>query len=132
LTNSSKHIKSILITVAGLFIALHQVIPHHHHYNSPYDADRQEACPEEGDHENNLPENPDSHCHILNEFISDIKSGQQIKVLQFDLLVPANVISGLGFHLNSMLRVFKELFEYVPKQLHSITDSPLRAPPYSS
>jgi hypothetical protein len=132
LANSSKHIKSILITVAGLFIALHQVIPHHHHYNSPYDADSQEACPVEGDHENSLPENPDNHCHTLNELISDIKSGKQIEVLQSDLLFPANVISGSGFHLNSILLIFKESSAYVPKQLYLITDSPLRAPPYFS
>ncbi|HPE77400.1 MAG TPA: hypothetical protein P5210_13640 [Draconibacterium sp.] len=63
------HTGSFFNLIAGLIIFAHAVVPHHHHF------DTIDSHPEHLECENTKPdkhdENPDSHCHAFNVFISE-------------------------------------------------------------
>jgi hypothetical protein len=115
--------------IAGSVIAGHELVPHHHHYDSVYTHEQNDDCETENE---TLPDSssPSQHCHALNEiFVGKLNPNQSL--VQF---VPE--FSGLRHSIftsliseNGDLRLIPFSFQSAQPLYLLCTDSPLRAPP---
>ncbi|HER08288.1 MAG TPA: hypothetical protein ENO20_05190 [Bacteroides sp.] len=122
---------SFFSMLAGLIIAAHVLIPHHHHF---HDYDPQPAgqeCYHGGTAESHVaPEEVPSHCHFLNNFVfareddqhTDLQPGTFAIVLSLDLTVVPEEKTGVNPIIPLEFRI--------PLPVgYILEDSPLRAPP---
>ncbi|RPI45849.1 MAG: hypothetical protein EHM46_01280 [Bacteroidetes bacterium] len=78
-----------------------------------------------------LPAEADSHCQTFNENIIESKPGDPVRILLPDLAGFILVLYDQGAGTYAGYRTFERPVDHFPRQLFPVSDSPLRAPPFS-
>ena len=126
-----KHTGTLVALLIGLFLAAHELIPHHHDYDiycSQSGQDDRSKKDAAGDHD----DSPFKHCHAFNEIYVD-KAAQNQSLLSVTYETPhpdSNADRIKQTDIKSRLPVDPEP-NIFPLLSFIYTDSPLRAPPFS-
>ena len=124
-----KNIKILIVGFIGLMVAAHEIVPHHHHYDSLYSHEEYDTCSPDHDKQEKQQDGSE-HCHAFNESIVDWVDYSKInfhplsQLLEI-ILVPPGILEQFN----------NNYFEYyftcdISPFIHFIFyESPLRAPP---
>lgn len=127
---SRKNIKILIVWLAGLMIMAHEIIPHHHHYDSIYSHVEYDPCTKGHDHDEKQEEDGSQHCHAFNESIVNWTDYSKINFHPLTQLLEIILIPSETSELFNN-NYFKYHFTYdISPFIHYIfLESPLRAPP---
>ena len=121
-----------MVFLAGVLITAHEVIPHHHHFDSVYahSNDAEDHCTEPGTDKNH-EDNP-IHCHAFNEIYVDRVNNESVSL---EIYLPINDFYFFDIDLNESTEYYKKSRilpsrQSTPKETYLQKDSPLRGPPF--
>jgi len=126
---SRKNIKILIVWLAGLMITAHEIVPHHHHYDSIYSHEEYDPC-NSGRDQQEKQEDGSEHCHAFNESIVDWVDYSKINFHPLTQLLEIILVSQeILEHFNNGYFEYQFICDISPFIHFIFYESPLRAPP---
>lgn len=124
-----KNIKVLIVWLVGLMITAHEIVPHHHHYDSIYSHEVNDTgTPVHGEHEKQ--QDSSKHCHAFNESIVNWVDYNRISFQPLNQLLDIISISPEILEpFNNGYFEYRFICDISPFIHFVIYESPLRAPP---
>ena len=126
-----EHIGALIAFLAGFILTAHEIIPHHHHFDTFFDHVGQQSECQTGNPEQDHPEDPDRHCHAFNDLIVDWVKHYKIAVKP--LIASTDQMFAETPEVDLQQNTFSRFFAIycnIPAPLYFVFhEVPLRAPP---
>ncbi|MFC0876194.1 hypothetical protein ACE01N_06350 [Saccharicrinis sp. FJH2] len=124
-----KYIGLLFILLSGILISAHELIPHHHHFDSVYSHTSESPFKNIDDNQHSDHEDSSTHCHAFNDSFVD-----RILTARYNFVQPEFVFIAL---INTETEIQPDIcrtnifaFNPVDFKQHNFPDSdPLRGPP---
>lgn len=110
-------------------VTAHEIVPHHHHYDSVYSHEEFDPC--ETDHDkHDEQQNSSEHCHAFNESIVDWTDYSKINFHPITRLLEVILISPeILERFDNCYFEYQFTYDISPFIHYIFHESPLRAPP---
>ncbi len=123
------HISFFFIALCTLYLIGHEVIPHHHHFDTVYSHQHGHSDAEDNQHH----EDQSTHCHAFNDSMSDkLATNIQQDMIQVAIL---DLLSHYYLFDCPVLKITSHFIledDCLPEKPSYFNKTPLRAPPHTT